>query len=127
MPIGGHDVLEVTDAAVRRPHVHLSMIDQLFGLEAATDQGDAATLSFATRWTNGVEHDGDVVYLPSESSIGDTQLRVAAMECAAISWYVPNHLQSASEHTSLSPHWLRHHADLAVAIDLLAAIERWQI
>lgn len=127
MPVGGHDVLENFDDEVRRPHLHLSLIDQLFGLKAATDRGDAARLSSGLRWPSDVEHDGDVVYLPSESSISDTKLKGAAMECVEVARHVPNHLEIASGKTSLSPPTLRHHADLAAAIDLLAAIARWQI
>ena len=120
MPIGGHDVLEGSPHPSRRPHLHLSMIDEILGLEIACKS--PAANSFAA----AAEHDNDVVYLPSEASVSSFSECMAAIEGLGLVWRASNRLGIASKRaSSLAAYAHRFHA--RVAFQFFMAIERWQI
>lgn len=120
LPIGGHDVLEGAPHPSSRPHLHLSMIDEMLGLEIACKSPAANSFAAAT------EHDNDVVYLPNEAGVTSFSKCMAAIEGLGLVWRASNQLGIASMRaSSLAADAHRFHA--RVAVQFFMAIERWQI
>ena len=126
IPMGGHDVLEGFGHAARRPHLHLSMIDEILGLKIAAGPHAANSFAPAEHFSAATEHDRDVVYLPSEVRVSSFPESTVGIEGLDFAWYASNQLEIALKRaSSLAAHTYSPHS--SVAIHFFKAIERWQI
>lgn len=125
LPIGGHDATVSVHGRYVPPHFHLSILDDVLGLEATSDAEHALIDATPIRNCDDSHH-GDAVYLPSEASLIAAKDRLAFAGPAICSslWIcqakLTSRLAATDGRMSLT--------NAVTAANVLhAAIQRWQI